>query len=115
MNPGGGGIFYRERGPSVDSEFDQAMQAIVEYQRLSSLQGNDELVCECHPVSYRQIAQYLRQEDNVDKELGVILQDLQVAQGCGTCLGRATGFIEAMVGLRGCEAKRGPGKTRQRS
>lgn len=78
------------------SELDQAMEAITEYKIVSSLETSDELICECYPISYKQIAQYLAGHNNKHKDLVEILNDLRVAQGCGTCLNKATQFITAV-------------------
>ena len=81
----------REMGTT--SEFDQAMEAVNEYQILSSLQDSSELVCECHSVSHKQIAQYLKKYSNRHKKLEQVLNDLRIAKGCGTCLDKASQFI----------------------
>ena len=88
-----GGLKAKLREMGTESEFDQAMEAVTEYQILTSLQGSDELVCECYPVSHKQIAQYLKEYRNQHKKLEEILDDLRMAQGCGTCLNKASQFI----------------------
>ena len=77
-------------------ELDEAMDAMAEYETLHSLKDSDELVCECWPVSYRQIGQYLEKGDHGEQSLAEILNALVIAQGCGTCLDKAGHFIEMM-------------------
>ena len=78
----------------TSTEFDLAMEAIAEYEILRSLKTSDELVCECHPVSYRQITEYLESGESKQKTLAEVLSTLYIARGCGTCLDKASLFVE---------------------
>ncbi|MCY4644750.1 MAG: (2Fe-2S)-binding protein [Bacteriovoracales bacterium] len=77
-------------------ELDEAMEAVAEYKALDSLKLSDELVCECWPVSYRQVTQYLERPGHDGKSSADVLHALRIAQGCGTCLDKACRFIERM-------------------
>ena len=80
----------------VDAEFDQAMEAMAQYEMRASLKNSDELVCECHPVSYRQIAEYVNEDENQNECVPDILNALCIAQGCGTCLDKASYFVKML-------------------
>ena len=80
----------------VKTEFDQAMEAVIEHKVISCLKASDDLICECHPISCREVAEYLERHDTSRRPLEEILDALCIAQGCGTCLDKALQFIETM-------------------
>ena len=75
-------------------ELDLAMEALAEYELASSLKTSDELLCECFPTSYKQVAEYLGTYSHKNESVEDILSRLNVSQGCGTCRKKATQFVE---------------------
>ena len=74
------------------------LQAVWESQAWDRLTGSDELLCECHPTTYREMASHLALEGDGegDKTVPQVLEETCVAQGCRTCLSEAVWFVERL-------------------
>ena len=78
----------------TDTLYKEAMEALHDFDVLERQSESFELLCECQPITYKELSIYLDAEQNFNSNPLEIMNALRIAQGCGTCFNAAAEFIK---------------------
>lgn len=78
----------------MEELYKEAMEALRISEYLAAREESDDLLCECNPVSYREVSNFIISNKNNSLNCTDVMRALRIAQGCGTCLNAASEFIE---------------------
>lgn len=95
----------------MEELYKEAMEALQIHDYLSDKGSSDDLLCECNPISYKQVSDYLDSNNDNNLKCDEIMEVLRIAQGCGTCFNAASEFIELKQNQIGNEIKNSQGES----
>ncbi len=76
-----------------DGDYQAAQEALEQHIQVTKLSKSENLLCECNPVSYREVFSFIEATSTPHLNPAYIMNALRIAQGCGTCLNNAQSLI----------------------